>query len=362
MPRCDRPGCPTGAAKLDGQLAVYDPAASTLNLGFGASGPILLPIQLGAEAAEARLLAFGPQNVAYFEVTKGPETRGDVVAVVTEGNRAGSVIGRTAEVTDPSGDTELVPTRPGLVAVGCCALSAIVPDPAAPVAVPWLDADGAAAIDEGRAFASFHRIDGGFEVHRQDPTGPGQTWTVMSETAWRGMPSVGAWLEGDVIATWTDMLGGKEQLYRFKVNGEIDRIEVPAGWSLSALPYSVLADNGQQIDEWYLPGYTSPADVTDEVRAIAAAPSPPTSAQQIVDRLIAQLSATTSCENPTTAVEIDRTDERTSVIEVREGCDDSIGGARYEMQISRTSTSEAIILQATRRWLCIRSAGGDACV
>lgn len=361
--RCQQPPCQSAAAAPNGSLVIFDPQTSQLNVGFGPAGPILLTVDLGADAKAAHLVAVGPQSVAYLAFYQGGEDPGDVVAVATEGDRAGKVVARVAKVTDPSGDSELVATRQGLVVVGCCSFPEVVPDPAAEVVVPWVDNDGTTITDEERAFVSFRRVEGGFEVHRTDPTGPGQVWTMQQEADWRGIPSSAATVGGNVTVAWDDVAIGAPTLLRFKTNGEIDRIDVTGrALSLSAVGYAVLADDGEQIYEWAIPGFTSPADATDEIRAVVNAAGPADSMQQIVDRLIAHWTATSSCENPTTAVELARSAEPASWIDVRESCDDSVGGARYVVHMAEGSDGTWDVTQAVSRWLCIRSAGGDACV
>lgn len=362
-PRCeDRYTCPSFAAGGDGGLVMFDPTRGVLDLGWDQSGrrrEVSVPF---TRPASASLITIGPDDVAYFARYSGggpADELGDIVAVPTTGDRAGTVVAEVNGVLDPSGDTDWVPARPGVVAVGCCDQAPVVPKPDAELLMRWVDGRGAPRGDSDRSFVTFARIDGGIEVHRADATGDGQTWRIADDGVWRGMPSAAVDHNGEVRAAWMDMIDSRDRIYRFKTNGEVDRID-PGERTVAGIvgPNTALLWEDGRHSQWFLPAYTTAGDATTELAQLAGGPA--SSVDPLIDRLTAAWSATT-CENPSSVRHTIVSNEPMVVVfDVRESCDDSVGGARYNVTFTGPGGDDWHVEQATRRWLCIRG-GGDVC-
>jgi hypothetical protein len=144
----------------------------------------------------------------------------DVVAVTLASGDAGRELARWRDLEEVSGDSELVGTREGLVALPCCGPEIERPDPQAPVLVPWLDRDGQETSIEGpviRVEVDPPRL----TIHRDD--GGTRSWTVEPGGDWqpRGMPSVLPTFDGGFIA-WT--FGSNVTAIRGWVDGSVSEI------------------------------------------------------------------------------------------------------------------------------------------
>jgi len=154
----------------------------------------------------AYIAAVGPDDVVYMGVASPTaELSVDVVAVAMGSTDAGREIGRWTGVTDQSGDSDLVPTRSGMVIVGCCGPDITRPAVDAPVVVPWLDRTGE-LIQSIRPSMRVEIDYPTLTVHREDrlPTGT-HSWAVELGAEWqpRGMPQAMPTLDGGfIVATF----------------------------------------------------------------------------------------------------------------------------------------------------------------
>lgn len=360
---CAPPDCPVIAVDPDGTPVAYDPASNSFSIQESPPRTVALIEPLGAQGPHQLLI--GPDDVAYLVVPASDEDPvGEIVVVSLAGDNAGQVIARPPVSIDLSGDSDLVPTANGLVVVGCCGApgETMRPDPAAEVIVPWMDRNGAPTIDD-RPGVRLELTGSELAVVRTDT---GQRWTVPELTGWmRGMPLTAARIDGGAVIAFFDIESGDQRVYAFEPSGTVERLVVSQSIvAVSGFPEVVLFD-GETFLRGNLPTYTDPVPATDEVAGWLDGAGPTfTSADEVIDTIVANLQDSNGCENPSTATVVDRSDgEPTTVtIDHRSACDDSLAGSLIELTIARDDAGAWTVVDATQRHLCIRGGGPDVCV
>lgn len=197
-------GCTGVVVGADGVPVSYDRVARTLVRHAVPPVETTLPEAYGDSAFVYHL---GPDDVVYLQVAAlvpdGDGLAADVVAVSLADDDAGREIGRWPGVVDNVGDSELVATRQGLVNVNCCGMEVVRPDPAAPIAVPWLDRAGE-AIESSAAMISVEVSYPTLVVNRHDLVPAATTtWTLEPGADWqpRGMPWIVPTFDGGFVAS-----------------------------------------------------------------------------------------------------------------------------------------------------------------
>jgi hypothetical protein len=282
------------------------------------------------------------------------------------------VVARSNDDLDGSGDTDFVPSRGGLVAVGCCGAALVRPDPNATVVMPWVDATGAPTIDEGPQMS--------IEVHAREGGGPDVDvvrrdvavvlrWSLPSDVAGtvRGMPLVEARGDGGATLLNWDMLTGQPRLLTLEPSGAVESVVVPEGWIiLDLLPFAVVvAHDGERLLYWQLGTFTEGRDALALVRDTFGG-SMPTAAtpDDLVETVLAGYrslpeQADEDCAEQAEATgRVDAADTVTVTIEHRYACDDSGAGSNYDLTLGRDAVGTWSVVAATQRSLCRR--GGDA--
>lgn len=359
---CAPPDCPVIAAAPDGNFVAYDPASNSFSIQEYPPRTVTLIGPLGGSGP----LIIGPDEVAYLVVPASQEDPvGEMVVVSLAGDNAGRVIARPPVSIDLSGDSDLVPTANGLVVVGCCGAPGETarPDPAAEVIVPWIDRSGAPITDD-RPQVRLELAGSALEVVRADT---GQRWTVPELTGWmRGMPLTAARIDGGAVIAFYDVESGDQRVYVFEPSGTVERLDVSQSVvAISGFPEVVLFD-GETFLRGNLPTYTDPVAATDDVaRWLDGAGPTFTSADEVIDTIVANLQDSNGCENPSTATEVDRSDgdPTTVTIDHRSSCDDSVAGSLIDLSIGSDDAGAWTVVHATQRYLCLRGAAGpDVCV
>lgn len=360
LTNCD--SCPFFAEGPEGTVAGFINGANSFWI--DANPPRILP--MSEPLGSARILAIGPGELAYLAVQRPADPVGDVVVVALTGADAGRIVARPGITIDLTGDVSYVPTARGLVGVGCCDASGSVrPGPDAPVVVPWISSAGEPVVDD-RPVVSIEAVDGAFDVVRSDSA---QRWRIPDLSGWmRGMPLTAARLDGGVVIAFYDTDTQEPRLYVFEPSGTVERLDV-AGHGFPGLLTrhgTVLAyDNEDSVLRWNLPTYTEPQPAIDRVADWLGGAGPTfASSDEVVNTIVANLSAPDDCERAPTATVIERTDgdPTTVTIDARFGCDDSGAGSLIELTIASDGDDSWSVVAATRRYLCIRGGGPDLCV
>ena len=135
---CEGLDCPSVDYAADGLPVVYDAASRVLTV----LGPTPRPLTLDIPEAQGRIVAVGPDQVAYLVVSSTDQPYpGRIIAVPTSGDRAGTVdelLGPTAGLAD----VVVAQAAGGIDVLDCCGVG--VTD----VLVPYVDADGAPLPDD----------------------------------------------------------------------------------------------------------------------------------------------------------------------------------------------------------------------
>jgi hypothetical protein len=366
LPPCEI--CPSIASTPDGTVITYDRLANTIGIGQqGATPPRTIDLRDPVIPSTAHLAAIGPDDVAYLVVqAHGNGPIADVVAVALDGDKAGSVVARRDNSVDLSVDADLVPTRTGLVSVGCCGPETVRPNPSAAPVMTWVDHNGDDTADVERPEVSIEVTAHGFDLIRTDPDGTTVRWTAPPPGAagLRGMPITATLADGSVLASWFDWANGIEQMVRFKPSGTIERIRVPPDTAITALDTfgGALIYGGQRYQHWQLPTFTAPIEDLALITALAG-PEPLASADDAIARITKALAQPDGCETPPIAQAVKRagTDPLTVTIEYRFSCDDSGAGTNIDLTIQSEPTGTWTITTATERSLCRRGGDDQAC-
>jgi hypothetical protein len=131
---CHGSSCPNVQYAADGLAVAYHPESKTITVLEATPRALTLDI---AES-QGRLLAVGPDEVAYLLVESAEEPNpGRILAVATDAEQAGTVH-EVVGPTDGLGSVVVVPSADGIDVVDCCGVG--VPDGH----YPYVDANGAA--------------------------------------------------------------------------------------------------------------------------------------------------------------------------------------------------------------------------
>lgn len=310
--------------------------------------------------ADGWMIAVGPDDVVYVATDSygGGETAGDIVAYRLDGAVA-TEITRARSVTDPSGDSDIVATRDGLVVVGCCGGSAVRPDPSSEPAMRWVDRSGATVVDD-RPFIRVENVDGGVAFVRQDRDGTTTRWPssgAISATI-RGMPGAAALADGGAIVTYWDPAGTGTTFLRLRPWGAIERTISPdvfAHPTRSGRLFDSSADGPREIA---LAGLTEPSDAMDDDLPTGS------SANAVIDALLARLQPRDDCEASRVAL-LGRSgsDPVIATIGQRLGCDDSAGGQNVTYTI-RPNADRTLwsVTAASKATLCLQGVADRVCV
>ena len=113
---------------------------------------------------------------------------------------------------------------------------------------------------------------------------------------------------------------------------------------------------------------TAPRDATQELRDLLGTPGPTVERADELALVVAEglIAGAADCEaGPPTATVVSVTpgEPTFAVIELREGCDDSVAGVRYDLAMEGDDSSGWGIVAATRQDICRRGVGGgELCV
>ncbi|MGD9705421.1 MAG: hypothetical protein AB7Q42_04245 [Acidimicrobiia bacterium] len=112
---------------------------------------------------------------------------------------------------------------------------------------------------------------------------------------------------------------------------------------------------------------TTPRDVTQQVRDLLGTPGPTVGepdelARTVADALVAGAAECESGAATATVESLTVGEPAFAVIEVEEGCDDSVAGARYDLAMEPDDSSGWVVVTATRQDVCVRGVAGDVCV
>lgn len=205
-----------------GDPITYQPTTRVLTRHVTPEVAVTLPVEYGDAGF---VVAAGPDDVVYLSVAPAvaDEMAADVVAVTLADKDLGREIGRWAGVTNTVGDSSLVPTRDGLVDVGCCGTDTIRPAPDAQVLVPWLGRDGEPVALDTPVFVVEIEYPA-LTVNRKNPDGSTRTWTYEPAGDWmpRGMPNLTATFDGGFVAA--ELGSGGSTLARGYADGRLDQV------------------------------------------------------------------------------------------------------------------------------------------
>ena len=178
------------------------------------------PVVASPGLGQASLIAIGPDDVAYLAPFVSDDSGGDLVAVSLAAADAGREIRRWPAVLDISGDTQLIPTPSGLVAVGCCGPDQVRPDPDADIAVPWVSQDGAEISTELPVLRR--------DLSTQSVTIDGRTWApdLAVDEGRRGMPTITPTGDGGFLGACTAADGLTTVIVRGLPDGANDQVRV----------------------------------------------------------------------------------------------------------------------------------------
>ena len=115
------------------------------------------------------------------------------------------------------------------------------------------------------------------------------------------------------------------------------------------------------------PALTTARDATAEIADLLGSPGPVVErpddlAQAVADALVASGSDCEAGPPTATVVSVTPGEPAVAVIVLMAGCDDSVGGARYELTMEGDDTSGWGVAAATRQDICLRGASADLCV
>ena len=178
------------------------------------------PVAASSGLVQAWLIAVGPDDVAYLAPSGTDESGVDVVAVSLSAADAGREIRRWPAVLDISGDTELIPTPAGLVAVGCCGLDQLRPDPDAAAAVPWISRNGAEITADIPVVL--------WDLTTRTVTVDDRSWEpdLTDTEGLRGMPLISPTADGGFLGAFEAIDGGSTVIVRGLPDGTTEQVRV----------------------------------------------------------------------------------------------------------------------------------------
>jgi hypothetical protein len=376
VPPCDLETCPSIGHLDDGTIVLYDDVANAFEITGGAT-PRRVEVQEPLPGTSARIAHIGPDDVAYLVADAGsPDPYVVVIAVALQGPHAGAVVARSNDDLDGSGDTDFVPSRHGLVAVGCCGSPTVRPDPNGTVVLPWVDSNGSATIDEGPQMSiELHPRDSGapdVEVVRRDAAVELRWWLPSGVAGTiRGMPPLEAQGDGGATLLNWDMGPGEPRLFTLEPSGAVEAVAVPDGWIiLHLLPYAVvIAHDGERLLYWQLGTFTEGRDALDLVVETFGGTVPTAATpDELIEMLLAGYrsppeQADEDCAELAAATgRVDAADTVMVTIEHRVGCDDSGAGSNYDLTLARNGAGTWSVVAATERSLCRRGGDSEFCL
>ena len=227
---CSPLGVCTYRSMNDGSLVRLDPRfkndelpAATI---YGANRATTVFFDDSFAPSSAFLLDVGPGDIAYiWWIAPGAESA-TVSAFELGGAEPGRLVRQFEAPVDPSGDTELVPTRLGFVELGCCGVEPTRPPAEAQVVVPWVDRNGTEIVADDRiVFVVTVNERLGIEAAR--PDGTTRSWDVsFGDVAPRGMPYLYELDDGRIVAILDGADATSDPLY-LATDGTVEQVASP---------------------------------------------------------------------------------------------------------------------------------------
>jgi|GEM_PF-2514627 len=348
----------------DGRLIVFRP--STDSFVVIANDGTTQEIRLD-RPTPAYLLAVGPDDIVYLGTRATSDERTDIIAFRL-GTSVATEIARAKAVGDPSGDTDIVPTTNGLVAVGCCSFDPIRPDPNAEPLMRWVNRDGVKVtdprpqirvetVDSGEGAAS------GVAFVREDANGTVTRWPATGgiPALIRGMPGVAPLDDGGAIVVYDDMNGASGRTYlRLKPNGAIERTMSTEHYAFPIRSGALYGWRDGSFEQIVLATFTDPVDALGD--DLPTGSSADDVIQQLVAQLLPQSEEQGDCVTSVRVVSRTGTDPVIATIASRNPCDDSVGGQNLTYTIGSDADGPGWGVQAaTEAYLCLRGTDGVLC-
>ena len=227
--RCVGFSCTSLGARADGTIVATNPGSDELLVQQGPGlDPIVVATEapLGATSSAPQIVAVGPDDVAYVWVlpSDAVDPVADLYAIATAGPSAGATVRAWPAAVDASGDSDLVVTAEGLVAVGCCGPDLVRPAPDAEVRFPWLDSQGEPTTWARPTFR-VELGDAGDRLVRIEPDGTESRFVLPTVArSVRGVPTVVATDDGGALMSVFDMTTSRTYLVRFEPGASSDTI------------------------------------------------------------------------------------------------------------------------------------------
>jgi hypothetical protein len=314
----------------------------------------------------ASLLAVGPDDVVYLVTRATSEEPTDIIAFRL-GTSMATEIARAKAVGDPSGDTDIVPTTNGLVAVGCCSFDPIRPDPNAEPLMRWVNRDGATVTDSRPQIRVETVVAGegaasGVAFVREDANGTVTRWPAtggISATI-RGMPGVAPLDDGGAIVVYQDLGAAAMTYLRLKPSGAIERTMSTEHYAFPIRSGALYGWRDGSFEQVVLATFTDPVD------ALGGDSPTGSSADDVIQQLVAQLQPQQEeqgdCVTSVRVVGRTGTDPVIATIASRNPCDDSVGGQNLTSTIGSDADGRWGVQAATEATLCVRGTDGVLCV
>ena len=227
---CSPLGVCTYGSMNDGRLVRLDsrfkndelPAATI----YGANRATTVFFDESFAPSSAFLLDVGPGDIAYiWSIAPGAESA-TVSAFELGGTEPGRLARQFEAPVDPSGDTELVPTRLGFVELGCCGVEPTRPPAEAQVVVPWVDRNGAEIVADDRSVFVV-TVNERLGIAAEHPDGTTRSWDVsFGDVAPRGMPYLYELDDGQIVAILDGADATSDPLY-LAPDGTVEQVASP---------------------------------------------------------------------------------------------------------------------------------------
>lgn len=367
LARCAINDCPSLATTDDGTIVAYDRIAGTLQVWSQPPRTVTLIEPLDRDSSS--LVDVGADGeVAYLETLPPGATDpvGQLVAVSLDGANAGQIVATGLIDLDFSGDSTLVPTSEGLIAVGCCGFDDVSPDPSSPLAIRWVDRSGT-TITEDRPLVSIERSDDRLWLS-SDGAGSNirrQRWPMPAMIqGFRDMPTTTVRGDGSVVMLIDEWVLDEQYLFVFKADGDVEWIQVVDDRRvILADAWGAVTHDGSRFQRWSLPTFTRPVDAMSNVEVLLGGNDSFGAAQDLIDAVVSSFRVGAECDGVLSEPQVSRRGDNpvVVVIESRNACDDSVVGANYQLTLAPDSSGQWTIVAATQRSLCLRGGGPDLC-
>ena len=234
--------CPSFASRADGEVVALDPIAGALSAPDYSPDDDEAIVVPGLAGTRASLVAIGPDDVAYVTRQTPGQTDpiGDLLAISMAPANQGAIVAEVDQVIDQSGDSSLVSTAAGLVAVGCCDGALVRPVPTEAPVMAWVDSSGAAVADDGPQMSVEVHDDGSLDVIRRDGSAE-LRWNVADVGPIRGMPALVATDDGGAMMHVYDTTSLKARLVAMFSDGAV--YDKPLGQGDDVAPIAALLPN-----------------------------------------------------------------------------------------------------------------------